>query len=583
MQSPSPTKDVAARTERPDLTPRVALIALLAPTVLMLWSAYAMWVTYSPTPYVDQWVDAYRWAAAGKSGWLAYLLSQNNEHRIFFPRLVFSADYQWFQGRDILNLVAVGLTQLLGAALFVRLAQVRRAGALGLLGLATALSLVFSLMQWETFTWGFELQIVGVYASAAWALYAFCLASRDPKGLRPGWMAAAIALLVVAAFNSANGMFAGVAMLLVALVTGRGLKAAALAGIATVVLLVVYLLGYTAPHGSADPSWFVHHPGRVATYLASYLGAVWWPDETPLAAVVGLAGAVATAGMILVVARDRRRDPAAAALLGIVLFVGLSVLLTALGRGPKGLWTAFSSRYMTATAYFWAAHAVFWARGALRGSSRTARVALGAVLAVAILRLVALQSAGYRQALAAHEGVLLGSSALLGGVGDGVALLNVVGISAAEKILDEDVPLLRARRMGLFADPPVATLGATFSAPRAAPGACRGAFNALAPAPDLFGRPTPPGGAQVLRAGGWGWDAQARKRFAHVVLVDGADRVVGIGLSGVRSADAVRGTGSDPTAGWIAAMARGAGREVTAYGVTAAGSACELGRKPWPQ
>jgi hypothetical protein len=34
-----------------------------------------------------------------------------------------------------------------------------------------------------------------------------------------------------------------------------------------------------------------------------------------------------------------------------------------------------------------------------------------------------------------------------------------------------------------------------------------------------------------------GWDAQARKRFARVVLVDGADRVVGIGLSGVRSAE----------------------------------------------
>jgi len=35
------------------------------------------------------------------------------------------------------------------------------------------------------------------------------------------------------------------------------------------------------------------------------------------------------------------------------------------------------------------------------------------------------------------------------------------------------------------------------------------------------------------------------------------------------------------TSGWIASFNRGAGGEAIAYGVTAAGTACELGRKPW--
>lgn len=556
-----------------------AWIAFLVPAGLLLWSAYAVWVTYSPTPYVDQWVDLYWWRQAGRTGWLDFMFSQRNEHRIFFPRLVFIADWKWFQGRDILNLVAIALTQLTGAAFFVRCARAGRVGAVGLLGLAAAVTLLVSLMQWETFFWGFCLQNAGVYASAAWALYAFCRASSDPHPVRWGWIAAAVALLAVATFNMANGVLAGLAMLLVAAVTRRGGVAAAAAAVATAILLVLYLHGYEATARHAPPSIILHNPGPFIAFVGAFLGNIWWPaGKMPQATLVGLVGCAATLAMLLVLARDRSRDPARAALAGVALFVGLSAAMTGLGRLHMGIEMTHSSRYMTATAYFWAAQAVFWTLTAERGAGRIATAALGAAAVVALLRLLTLQSVGYDELLAKHGDFALASSAILGEAKDTYAMASVE-IFADPKMVRDDLPFLRSRRMSLFAEPPAATVGAVFSRPIAATGSCRGAFDGLAPAP------APPGAPAVWHAAGWGWDVKAHRSLSRVVMVDGAGRVLGIGVSGVRRPDVAKAVREvrRPNPGWIASMNTRADREVIAYGITSAGSACELGRKAWPQ
>jgi hypothetical protein len=572
---PSTTSAVLCRA--PTL-PRAAWIAFLVPAGLMLWSAYAVWVSYSPTPYVDQWVDLYWWRQAARTGWFDYMFSQRNEHRIFFPRLVFIADWKWFQGRDILNLVAVGLTQAIGAAFFIRCARPGRAGVIGLLGLAAAVTLLASLMQWETFFWGFCLQNAGVYASAAWALYAFCKASSEPRAVRWGWIAAAVALLTVATFNMANGVLAGLAMLLVAAVTRRGGIAAAAAAVATGVLLALYLHGYQAPARHDPPSVILHDPGPFIAFVGALIGNIWWTaGKIPQATIVGLAGCAATVAMLAVLARDRSRDPARAALAGVALFVGLTAAMTGLGRLHMGIEMSHSSRYMTATAYFWAAQAVFWTLTAERAASRIGAGILGTAAVLALLRLLALQSVGYDELLAKHDQFALATSVLLGGVEDDYAVLPVE-VFADPKMVRDDVPFLRSRRMSLFADPPAAAVGTVFSRPLAPTESCRGAFDTLGPSP------APSGAPAVRHASGWGWDLSAHRAISRVVMVDGAGRVLGIGVSGVRRSDvakAVREVHS-PTSGWIASMNSGADREVIAYGILATGSACELGRKTWP-
>ena len=568
---------------------------MLIPAWLLVWSAYAIWLTYSPVPFNDQWVNLAALRDARHGGWLRYLFSQHNEHRILFPRLVFMADLMWFQGRNALNLIAIGLLQAAGAACFLRAALTQRLGALGVLALSAALAMVFSLMQWENLFWGFQVSFVAVYAAAAWAIYVYFLAAPDDGQVRWGLMAAAMALLVLATFSMANGVFAGVAMALTGIVTRQRRAAIATAAIATAILLAVYLYGYHRVEAHSPPGLALQHPGRFVFYVAIYFGNLWAPGHPGFAALIGLVGAAATACMLFVLTRKGAADPVRATLFGVVLFVGMSAAVTSLGRLSFGAEQAMASRYITPTAYFWAAQALFWAltleRNATewltlrrsptawtltlrRGFSTWLQIGLAVMLGLTILRLVELQRLGELQVLGTRERILTGSSALLGGIQDEQAVRDVY---PDPRVVADLTPVMRDRRLAIFADPPVATVGRPLGRVAASAGACRGFFDVLEPAN---------GGDGVWRAIGWGWDVKARRSFSRVVLADGAGQVLGIGISGLPRPDVQKAVREvrDGYAGWLVRLRPGAGPgggEVVAYGITRAGAACELGRKAW--
>jgi hypothetical protein len=169
--------------------------------------------------------------------------------------------------------------------------------------------------------------------------------------------------------------------------------------------------------------------------------------------------------------------------------------------------------------------------------------------------------------------VLLGTSAVLGDVEDKDALQALFPF---EGRVHELVPYLRAQHISLFAEPPAAVVGAPLAQPLAPAGACVGSFDVLQPSPQADG---------AWRATGWGWDSRAGKPFHRLALVDGSGRVVGIGVSGLLRPDVRRAVRqvSDRGAGWTASVPRGQGGALIAYGLTADGHACEIGRKAWPR
>lgn len=573
--------------------PRLAWALLLIPAWLLVWSAHAIWRTYSAVPFNDQWVNfaAIRDAASG--GWLHYLFSQHNEHRILFPRLVFLADLEWFQGRNAFNVVMIGLLQIMGAAAYVCIALSERLRVLGVLGLTAALAALFSLMQWENLFWGFQVSFMAVYAAAAWAIYLFCLAGRDPDRVRWGLMAGAMAMLVLATFSMANGVFAGFAMALMGVVARQRRAAVATAVIATAVLLAVYLYGYQRVEAHSPPSLALQHPGRFVFYVAIFFGNLWAPGNPTLAALIGLVGGLATAAMLFVLIRKQGADPGRAALFGVTIFVGVSAAVTSVGRLSFGVEQAMASRYITPTAYFWGAHALFWAltieRGATgwltversaqnwtltlrRGLGTWVRLGVGVVFVLMLWRLLALQELGELQVMGTRERILTGSSALLGGIRDDQAVRDVY---PDPQVVADLTPAMRAKRQTIFADPPVATVGRPLER-RIVPsaGVCHGFLDVLEPAS---------GGDGVWRALGWGWDDKARRSFSRVVVTDSTGQVLGIGMSGLPRPDVpkVARDVRDPYAGWLVRLRPGAGDEAVAYGVTRDGTACELGRRRW--
>ncbi|WP_165837225.1 hypothetical protein [Phenylobacterium hankyongense] len=557
------------------IPPSWALFAL--PALMLAWTVHDIVATYSAVPFNDQWANIWWWREILKNGltW-SYLFSQHNEHRILFPRLVFLADLKWFQGRDILNLVVIGLIQLGAAAFYLTAADLRRLRPLGVLGAATAVGMMVSLLQWENFFWGFQVQFVGVYAAGAWAIYLFCVASEESGGVRWPTLLGALAVLTLATFNMANGVFAGIAMVLVSVVTRRGLKAALIAAVATAVLTAIYLHGYQPVAFHSPPSLAIQHPGRYLSYVAAYIGNTWAQDSVIRAQVMGLVGVALTAAMVVAVYRDGGRHPGRAALLGVVLFIGMSAAATSLGRLIFGVEQALSSRYVTPTSHFWAAQALFWALTAQDSRSIARKLAVGAAVGLAFIMLIPLQKLGRDQVLGTRERIELGASVLLSSAPDEAAMKQIY----PEASMVEDLaPFLREQRLSVFADDPGYVVGAPFALKVTAPEerVCRGAFDRL--------NPEPQGGAG-WRADGWGWDRKRRSIFHHIVLVDDTGHVVGVaGPGGTPRGDVRKAVRQVRTldSGWVASAIRGSGREVVAYGLTRDGRACELGRKAWPQ
>lgn len=557
----------ASRSPRNGIT---ALACLLVAAAILAWTVREVAQAYTAVPFQDQWDNIWWWRDILDRGLTtAYLFSQHNEHRIFFPRLVFLSDLKWFGGRNILNLAAIGIFQFAGAAFFLAAGRSASRGATGYLASAAAASLLFCLVQWQNLVWGFQVQFVAVYAAAAWALYLYSRATAklDAAGLAA--LAGAIVLLVFATFNMANGLFAGAVMVLLSLLTRRGALPAVVAAAATAVLVAIYLHGYRPVPGHTPASLALQQPAQYLTYLLVFLGNVWAFGSPKAGLVMGAAGVLLTLAMAVEVVRQGRRiGRAPLALAGVVCFVGVSAAITALGRMTFGIEQALSSRYTTPGCYFWAAQAVFWGLRAVDWSAWPRR-AVNAALVLGLVGIVFVQWAALPQVADFRARVLIGASAMFGDVPDQAAELSLYPDPSR---VEDLTPFLRAQHLSIFAGDAPPPRGAAFAGPLRPADRCRGSFDLLT-ARDAKG--------DVRMASGWGWDTQARRRMGRVLLVtDG--RVAGVGLGGVSRHDVSKAIRQvrDSNTGWIGTTATRPDAPMIAYGLLADGSLCELGRKP---
>ena len=148
-----------------------------------LWLIIRAW---SPVLLHDQWDNL----ISGRAVTWQWLVSQNYgvDHRLFFPRLIFIADYWLARETNLVNFAISPLLQLGLVVVLLRLA--RSAGFATRAQLAFAGGLALALMFWaaqhENYIWGFQSQFFLVQLAAVGAL----ALARDPVALTAvalGW------------------------------------------------------------------------------------------------------------------------------------------------------------------------------------------------------------------------------------------------------------------------------------------------------------------------------------------------------------------------------------------------------------
>ncbi len=554
--------------------------------------AFALWIAtdtlrtivplWSPLPWYDEWgtVEMLRRWQDGEASAAQALFAQHNEHRILVPRLVFIADGLLAHGGGLLSLGCIFAVQALHAGVFAAVlsrARPRTAGRWAIAALI--LALMFGLRQGENLTSAFQVQFVGVFAGATltFALFAWELARAEAGAGAALPVAACLGASLLTALAMANGLVAAWIVAALAAAARRPARAVLAWAAWAATITAVYLWGYEAIPGHADPMDSLAHPTAFLLYVAAYLGSVASDDSVPLAAGLGAFGlalaawaAWRTFGLPM---RPGRPRPAAVAMVGVMLFAVAAAAVTASGRLSFGTLQALSSRYATGSVAFWAAQLTYWWVDPPRGTCRLGpsvlplarpvalslpSLARGAVAAVAVGLGVAVMGAQapartsfVNQSFAQNESANL----LMLGLDDPAVVERAAW---SDEMIRGLLPTLEADGLSIFASRDHARLGRSLDevGPLGAP--CGGGLDAAVADPAL--------GLGGVRASGRALDG--RRILRRVLLADAAGRVVGFGSG------AVPGGGRDAWRGFALAAP---GEAITAYGLVDGVRLCRIG------
>ena len=497
-----------------------------------------------PVPILDQWAQL----VGVRAVTLGWLFSQHNEHRLFLPRLVFVLDRRFAAETGRLSLAASVLVQCGLAALLVRLARPAWTGRPR--HLTSAASVVVSFVAWavqyENYTWPFQVQFFGVLLAATG-----CFASVALVRSRSIGAAAAIGLAFVATFTFSSGAAVGFLAAGLAAWLRRSVAQALAVLVAASLMVGFYLIGYRVPVGHAAPWQALERPWPVLGYALAILGSPFAGAvgmltgrvETLLAQIVGASG---LAGLALIAASYARRRatrvPEEAALLTTCLFVCCMALLTGLGRTEFGAASALSSRYTSTSLVLWAC---LYLLAMLRSIGASILVP-GSAAVVAFVVLTQPMFTTLARHVAANRAIAM--PALVAGVADDAVLTAIYPISR--------VPLTMrltefGTRTGVFSTRWAPLFGTILTSRlRTVSGdRCHGRYDVAVRMPD----PAGPGwrvGGTLARPG----DAAARPVIA---LTDASARIVGFGIgdAGATTVESAGPAGAPARDGWIGAVA----------------------------
>lgn len=551
----------------------VALLSVLFASAVFISLIVWLRAFSHPLPHWDQWAFLLDYASVRDSGrsWLNFFFSQHNEHRIAVPRLFFMADLAWLHGRNTGLVIANVTAQALSwAGLCVLVWSRLHKPWDRVTAMALALAVLFSAAQAENFIWGFQVQFVGVYAAGIWA----CIFAMKR------WTVPACLMAMTATLMMANGLFIWLVLLGLALVlkTKKGAVFTYAAGF--FLSLGAYLFDFKSIDRHTSASYGLMHPVEFVSYLLAYLGGAGGLGRPSLAMCVGGIAAVLFGVLTLQAVRNLdKQSPPFWALWGVAAFVLISAGITTIGRVSFGVEQALAGRYVTPSSIFLVSLSFAWlslarTSGPAGSTARGKRIATNGALALLLLGSLALVFANHvrnkAELAGRHQRADMSADAIATGVQD----LRVYGMTYNDaEVIDKGAQWLKSAHLSIFAARPWSLFGRTVGVdvPIAPEGRCAGRIDDATPVAGQANAASP------ARVTGWAWDTQARRRPAHVLLVDPSNRVIGFASEAVPRNDVANAFRMPRalTSGWAGYSA--SGMPSAAYGLIDGESlACKL-------
>ncbi len=575
------------------LTNNVALrwvlpvVLFIVGACVVLSTVFSVYGYGSSVLFGDQWYD-FRYIKSYYNGDLHFvdLFNQHNEHRIFFPRLIFFIDY-FVSNADnrfsFLISVVVQFGTLFGVGAIYWKNEKNLAVFISLIALASIF--LFSLNQRENFMWGFQVGFLGVVTATVAAFFFFSISSdREARGLSPwGYRILSYLMAFVATYTLSNGILCAVILVPLAIVQRCSRFSVGITALCAAILAFSYFAHFQPVPYHAPYSYSLEHPAECARYVTAYLGASLGLLNQymglPLGVIpigFGFAGIILSMAALWRVISVEGDGCYRSALVAVILFLLGTAMLTALGRVTFGLGQAFAGRYLTPVSVFWVAHIFYWASLRTRLARGAALIRYGGpifVLPIAISCTLA-HVGGWHGSIASFLSYNRVRDALLSDVlADDVA--GIVNVD--NEMILSNLGFLRQHRLSVFAPADNRILGQVLATtfPVATAGACLGFLDAISAASST--------GPQVgLMADGWAWDARAKHRVDRIFITNAAGAVIGFGSGGWSRPDVPKALPEVrvDSVGWKGFLKAGPNEVVRAYALLADHRVCQFAERP---
>lgn len=299
-------------------------------------------------PFWDQWeiVPIIQHIKSGEFHFNDFW-QQHNEHRLLFPRIFMLASAvltKWDLRAEIFISFIMAIASFVLLLKLVHVVEERRKLNLPFLLPLFLSATWFSLLQFENWLWGWQIQWYLNVLAIMMVLYAVSRIIKEPD--YPSIVLAIISAFI-AQYSLGNGVLIWPMLILAVIYLNLGLKKISLVAIAGIVSTGLYYLNYKDPEGDPSKTLALEQPIEYIKYVSAYLGRPlsYYPK---LAAALGLLLAgFFVSFCIYLFARKPERFKSLLPFIMLGLYAIASGSITGLSRLGFGLGQSLSSRYTT--------------------------------------------------------------------------------------------------------------------------------------------------------------------------------------------------------------------------------------------
>lgn len=315
-------------------------MAMILPAVLVFHYIRKFGLTI---PYYDQWeLVPLLEKMHNHTLTLSDLWRQHNEHRIIFPKILMLVLAHFSNWNIFLELCA---NMVIATFIFLFLLSILRSTSdITSFWMKIFFSLmVFSMFQYENWSWGWQMQIFLSVLGSVVAIWA----ANKWKGRGIG-LAVAVSGAVLSSYSFNTGLVTWPAVLVVMLLRKewkrKHIVILLLACIATILL---YYYNFAKCRSHSFLFFFLKHPYLYARFVLTYLGASLGLKYyfAPIVALIILA--LISLAIINIWRFDRQKLRELAPWLALALYAIIAACITGVGRTVNGWEQAFASRYTT--------------------------------------------------------------------------------------------------------------------------------------------------------------------------------------------------------------------------------------------